>query len=143
MKILSFRFIIFFTLILVTSIVSFSAFKIYSHYLEKRIYTESERTIVSALTGLDLLKDQLYYTIGQHDGRVISTMLQQINSKDQVLNSYLFNGRGELKFSPNGDSAEHVNVSWEELSALEEGISIKSFPSAEIPFSRAYFHMHN
>ena len=143
MKILSFRSIIFFTLILVTSIVSFSAFKIYSHYLERRIYAASERNIVDALTGLDLLKDQLYYTIGQHDGSVIKTMLQQMNSKEKVLNSYLFNGQGELKFSPNGDSAENNNVSWEELSALEEGISLKSFPLAEKPFSRAYFHMHN
>lgn len=143
MKILSFRSIIFFTLILVTSIVSFSAFKIYSHYLERRIYAASERNIVDALTGLDLLKDQLYYTIGQHDGSVIKTMLQQMNSKEKVLNSYLFNGQGELKFSPNGDSAKNINVSWEELSALEEGISLKSFPSAEKPFSRAYFHMHN
>ena len=143
MKILSFRSIIFFTLILVTSIVSFSAFKIYSYYLEKRIYAESERNIISALTGFDLLKDQLYYTIGQHDGRVIRTMLQQINSKDQVLNSYLFNGHGELEFTTNDDSAININISWEELSALEEGISLKSFPSAEKPFSRAYFHMHN
>ena len=143
MKIRSFRSIIVFTLILVTSIISFSAFYLYSHYLEKKIYAESERMTASALAGLDLLKDQLYYTIGQHDGRIIGTLLQEMSTKDQVLNSYLFNGEGELKFSLNNDTAKNMYVTWEELSALEEGISLQSFPSAEKPFSRAYFHMHN
>ncbi|MEN8229896.1 MAG: ATP-binding protein [Bacteroidota bacterium] len=143
MKILSFRIIILFTLILVTSIISFSAFKIYSYYLEKKINAESERMTASALVGLDLLKDQIYYTIGQHDGRIIDTLLRKMSIKDQVLNSYLFNGEGELKYSHISDTANNINVAWEELSALDEGIILKSFSSVEKPFSRAYFHMHN
>ena len=146
MRRLSFRSIIVLTLIFVIGTISFSAFYIFNQYNKKINYAESERNaeferhIVSAL---NLLKDQFYYSIDEHDGRIIKTLLQRMNERDQVLNSYLYNADGKLKFSLSGDTVQDVAVSWEELFGSKEEISLKSFPLAEKPFSRAYFHMQN
>ena len=143
---LSFRSIIIITLVTVTATISFTAFYIYNHYLKKVIYAEAdkyaefERNIVSTL---DLLKDQFYYTIDEHDGRVIKVLLQRMDQKEQVLNSYLYSAKGELKFSLNNDTVHMVRVTAEELSASKGEIRLKSFPLAGKPFSRAYFPMQN
>lgn len=143
MKNQSFGSIITLTLILVITIVSFLAFNIYSSFLGKKVYAESEKNVVSALIALDLFKDQFYCTIDQHDGRIIETMIQRMDQYDQVLNSSLFDKDGVLKFSLHGDSATTVPFTWKEISSQDEGVSIKSYPSAEPPFSRAVIHMHN
>ena len=97
MKRLSFRSIITVTLILVIASFSFTAFHIFSHHLEKKIYEESEKNISSTNSGLALLKDQIYYTIDEHDGKIISTLLQRMEDKEQVLNAYLFDENGAQK----------------------------------------------
>lgn len=143
MKRQSFRSIITISLIIVISIISFTAFKIYSDYLRKNIYRESGNHIISALSTLELLEDQFYCTIDEFNNRTIGTPLHQLDTEEQVLNSRLFNAQGELKYVLYKDVKEAVPISREELFALEEGISVQSFPSAEMPFSRAFIHLHN
>ena len=129
MKKYSFRSIITLTLVLIIGTISFSAFYIYSNFLSNKIYAESEKNIVSAL---DLLKGQFYYTIDEHDGRIIKSLLQRMDENERVLNSYLYNAKGELKFSYKGDSLRSEMVHWEELAALNEDISLESFQSCAI-----------
>lgn len=139
----SFRSIITFSLILVITIVSFSAFNIYSTYLNKKIYAESERNVISALVALDLFKDQFYCTTEEHEGKIIETMIQRMDPKDQVLNSFIFDARGDLSYSLHEDLINAVPFSPDELASTNEGVNIKSYPSEEPPFSRAVIHMHN
>jgi two-component system NtrC family sensor kinase len=143
---LSFRSIIVITLVTVTASISFTAFFIYNHYLKKIIYTEADRYAEferNILSTLDLLKDNFYYTIDEHDGRIIKTLLQRMHKKEQIVNSYLFNSEGHLEFSLNNDTILQVPVTIEELSSLKDEIMLKSFPLADQPFSRAFLSMQN
>jgi two-component system NtrC family sensor kinase len=143
---LSFRSIIVITLVTVTATISFTAFYIYNHYLKKIIYAEADRYAEferNIILSLGLLKDNFYYSIDEHDGRIIKVLLQRMEHKEQVLNSYLYSAGGKLKFSLNNDTVIHVPVTEEELSASKEEITLKSFPLADKPFSRAYIHMQN
>lgn len=143
MKNQSFRSIIMLSLLFVVFIISFASFRIYNNYLRHRIYEESERNTLSALVTLDLLQSQFYSTIEEHNGRIIEVLVQRMENKKQVLNSYIYDGDGELKFSLYSDSVSAVPVSLDKLLTSEEGVTVKSFPSAVPPFSRAFIHMHN
>ena len=140
MKNYSFRSIITLTLVLIIGTISFTAFSIYSNFLSKKIYTEAEKNIISTM---DLLKDQFYYTIDEHDGRVIDSLLLRMNKREQVLNSYLFNSNGKLMHISDKETNSNIPVTWDELSELVKDIDIKSFQSLETPFSRAYISMPN
>ena len=143
---LSFRSIIVITLVTVTATISFTAFYIYNHYLKEIIYFEANRNAEfekNMVSSLHLLKDQFYYTIDEHDGRIIKVLLQRMEQREKVLNSYLYNEEGELKFMLNNDTVHNVPVTEKELSASNEEISLKSFPFADRPFSRVYLHMNN
>lgn len=146
MKKLSFRSIILITLIVVIGLLSSSAFYIYSLYLKKIIDEESvkksefERSIVSAL---ELLKYQFYYSVNEHDEMVIKTILHKLNNRDQVVNAYLYDGSGDMKFSLNGDTVPHIDVMLGEPPYTDENIHLTNFPLEELPFTRAYFHMQN
>ena len=140
MKKFSFRSIIVLTLIIVIGIISSSSFYIYHYYLKKIIYTESEGNIVLAL---DLVKDQFYFCIDEHDGKIMKSLLQKMNEREKILNSYMYNAEGKLKFSLNGDTVQNITDFWEKLSLSKEEISLESFPQAKKPFSRAYLHIHN
>jgi two-component system NtrC family sensor kinase len=143
---LSFRSIIVITLVIVTTSISFTAFYVYSHYLRKIIYAEAdkyaefERNIILTL---DLLKDNFYYTIDEHDGRIIKVLLKRMDENKQVLNSYLFDTDGKLKFSLNNDTVLQVPVTKTELAASKKETILRSFPLADKPFLRAYLHMEN
>lgn len=139
----SFRSIITISLVLVISAISFSAFFIYNRYLKGVVYSESESNTLAALETLDLLKDQLYYSIEEHDGSILSNLLQKMNNKEQVLNAYLFNSEGTLQYSLHENHMEIISIQTEELSALSTGVSLKYFTSIESPFSRAYIRMKN
>jgi signal transduction histidine kinase len=146
MKRLSFRSIIVITLIGVIGLMSSSAFYIYSIYLKELIHIEAERKAEyekSILAALDMLKDQFYYSIDAHDGRVIKTILLRMNERDEVLDAYLYDGYGDIKFSLKNDTIQHLKISSEELLSSEEEIYLKSFPLEEPPFTRAYFRMPN
>jgi len=143
MKKQSFRSIITITLILVISVISFSAFYIYSRHLKKMVYLESENNTVAVLKTLDLLKDQIYYSIEEHDGRIISTLIQRMNNKEQVLNAFLYDSSGALKYSLNSDTIAGKSILAVDLSDIPKRISLQSFPSNESPFSRAYIPMQN
>ena len=81
MKRLSFRSIIVITLIGVIGLVSSTAFYVYSIYLKELIQAEEERKAEferGILAAFDLLKEQFYYSIDDHDGSVIKTILQRM-----------------------------------------------------------------
>jgi len=125
---------------------SSTAFYVYSIYLKELIHIEAERKTEferSIQAALNLLKDQFYYSIDTHDGGVIKTILQRLNEHDEVLDAYLYNGYGDIKFTLKNDTAQYLKVSMEELLNSEEEITLKSFPEEEQPFTRAFFRMTN
>ncbi len=136
----SFRTVIIITLVLIISTISFSAFFIYSYFLEKKMYAQSEKKLASAI---DLFREQFYITFKEHDGRSIKTFLQKLQEKDWVLNSYLFDANGKMKYSMKGDSLTGPGIRWNELSDSETGVIFQSFKSEKIPFDRAFFRMNN
>jgi signal transduction histidine kinase len=140
MKKRSFRSIIIFTLVLVTGTVSFVAFHTFSHILERKIYDVSEKNIASSI---GLLKDQFYLTFEGHDGRILETIIKNLNEKDQMLNSYVFNSEKQLKYAFNMNSTENLTIPWEEISNTKDGIYFQSFALAEKPFSRTYIQIQN
>ena len=136
----SFRTVILVTLVLIISTISFSAFFIYSHILENKMYAQSEKKMASTI---DLFREQFYITFKEHDGRSIKTFLRELQDKDWVLHSYLFDAYGKMKYSMKGDSLADPGIGWNELSDSKTGIIFKSFKSEIIPFERAFFRMNN
>ncbi|MCK4922097.1 MAG: HAMP domain-containing protein [Bacteroidales bacterium] len=143
MKNRSFRSIIILTLLIVISTISFSAFLIYSKILERKIYSEHDKNVSLEVSILNLLKDQIYYTCGEHDESVIKTLHQKMKNNDQILNSYIYDAEENIKFSLKNDSSDIASISHEEILASQKGVRIKSFPTAEIPFSRAFINLPN
>jgi two-component system NtrC family sensor kinase len=143
MKKRSFRTVITVTLVVVISSISFTAFHIYSHLLENKIHEEAERNNTSALAALTILKDQFYYSIDEHDGSIIETLLLRMDNKDQVVNSFLFDDNNKFRFSLYKDTSDINSIIDKELITSRKGISIESFPLEAKPFTRAYINMEN
>ena len=135
----SFGLIIMITLILGAGIVSFSAFHIFSHYLEKIINKEAEKNILATLRSM---KQQFYLAFEKHDGTIIKDIVKNVNAEG-ILNSYLYNADGQLVFSLKEEEANGSDISIDDLSGINEDVYLKSMHIGKETFSRVYLKMQN
>lgn len=146
MKKLSFRSIVLLTLIVIVGSISFSAFSLFNYYHRQLIIAESEMNFEverSISTTIELLKDQLYFSINGNEEHSIQSNMQSMGQRENVLNSFLFNADGLLVYSLNNDSIPIDSFFTNELSRSSEEVTIKSFSTADQPFWRASFHLDN
>ncbi|MCX6268384.1 MAG: hypothetical protein NTW16_13650 [Bacteroidetes bacterium] len=100
MKMLSFRVKIIGTLILGITLFSAVAFTIYNISLKNKLISTSEENIEH----INLLRDQYYFSIRQHDGRIIRSILKNMESDKAVLKTYLVDGRAKIIYPDNHKS---------------------------------------
>ncbi len=85
-------------LFIVVLLMTSSAFYIYSEVIKDKFYKES-RTNIKATLGL--LQAQYIYSIKKKNGKVLYSILEQLESKPSVLNAFLVNSDGKVVFPRN------------------------------------------
>lgn len=136
LRIYSFRSKILITLILVISVFSYISFQIYSNYLGKKFYKSAEDNATSFLF---FLKDEISNV---HDGRLLMSLLKNMEKDNHVLKTYLLDANGEIKQST--DSTSHSELAdLKEFVSSEKEIFVKTHKIEKIPFSRAFLRVNN
>ena len=136
MRIYSFRNKIIITLITVISLFSFASFLIYSIYLGKKMYKNSEENVTSFLF---FLKDEI---TNVHDGRLLKSLLKNMEKDRRVLKTYLLDSNGKIK-QPADSTSENALMDLKEFTSSGDEISVKTYKAGNKPFSRAFLHVHN
>jgi len=139
MKKFSFRVKIIWTIILTISLFSLISFSIFNLFLRDKLETQIEETY----NHMNLLRDQYYFTISQHDGRIIKYMLKDIEREKDVLKTYLVNSKLKITYPSDYSSLNADTASLGDLFKQDEDISIKSYNKAQIPFHRVFIRLQN
>lgn len=128
------------TLVFVIGLLSSVTFYMYTQKVAENIYKSKESLLISML---GLLKDQMYFTINIHDGRVLNQMLQRLGDNENVLNTFLADSAGNIKYP------KHYNLIRADSSSLQkkiipiDKITIKRYNVHAFPFSRAFLPLNN
>jgi signal transduction histidine kinase len=136
LRIYSFRTKIIITLILVISIFSFVSFQVYSNYLSKKIYKGAEDDVTSFLYQL---KDEI---TNVHDGRLLKSLLKNMEKDRHVIKTYLLDSKGNIK-QPSDSIAKTALTDLDEFMSSGKEISVKTYRVGNTPFSRALLHVYN
>jgi signal transduction histidine kinase len=132
----SFRTKIIITLVLVVSIFSFLSFQIYSNYLSRKIYNDAEDDISLFLYQL---KDEI---INIHDGRLLKSLLKNMEKDRHVMKTYLLDADGNIKQGADSNSIQAIkDIS--EFRASGNEMAVKIYRDQSIPLSRAFLHVYN
>jgi hypothetical protein len=97
MKIISFRVKIIGTIILVVSLFSIGSFALFNLFLSAKLVNHTEETY----NQINLLRDQYYFTISQHKGKTIKSILENIEKNKEVLRAYLVNSKSQVIYPNN------------------------------------------
>lgn len=133
----SFRFKIIIILVAVITTMSFFSFYTYNYYLTKKIYKNAEDDMVSVLY---FLRDQI---IAIHDGRIIKPCLRELDKNRRVLQSYLINADGDVKYPDGFKSFGRDSLDLKTLFASKEDVTMRTFYLAPNPYSRAVIRLNN
>lgn len=136
----SFRSKIALTLIIVIALVSSVSFYFYNITLSERIYTKKENFARSILT---LFTDQIYFTINMHDGRIIKSIVDHIQENPMVINSFLINGKGKVKYPLVYKHLRHDTIELQNNRVNIDSITIKRYNQHALPFSRVFIPLNN
>jgi two-component system NtrC family sensor kinase len=139
MKIFSFRVKIIGTIILVVSVYSFLSFTVFNIYIKNKLSVQKEHSF----SQINLLKDQYYFTINQHDGRILKSMLKNLEKNKDVLRTYLINSRLKVSYPENYTSLGNDTLRFEKLFSQEKDISINNHRNEPVPFHRVFIRMKN
>ena len=139
MKFNTFKSKIIISLIIVIASVSFIAFFSFNNLLSFKIYKDAERNMASTF---DLLKDQYYFTIDSHDGKIIRSMLKKTESNDMIIQTILINSQGRVLF-PDSVDAKDSKFDVKRLDKFPENIKIETIQDNDSLFSRAYMRLNN
>lgn len=136
----SFRSKLALTLIVVIAIVSSASFYFFNSALSERIYAKKEKFASSILS---LLRDELYFTINIHDGRIIKSIVKNMSENNIVINAFLVNEKGKVRYPAvythlRNDTIELVNKT-----ITTDSITLKRYNQHILPFSRAFIPLNN
>ena len=139
MKNFSFRFKIIGTIILVVSFVSIASFTVFNVFLSKKLLIHTEETF----NQIDILKNQYYFTISKHDGRIIKDMLINMKQDKDVLRTYLVNSKLKVVY-PNAYTELYRDTNqFAELFSKQKDITIVNYNEGRVPFSRVFIRLQN
>jgi len=139
MKNFSFRLKIIGTIILVVSLLSIISFTFFNIILSNRLLTHTQETF----NQINLVRNQYYFTISQHDGRIIKSMLKNLENDKYVLRTYLVNSNLKVTY-PTDYSALHKDTArLAGLFSQKKDISILNYNDEVVPFSRVFIRLQN
>ena len=136
----SFRVRIALTLIAVIGILSSSSFYFFYRSLSEKIYRGKEEFTKNTLS---LIKDELYFTISIHDGRIIKRILKKIDDNNKVLNTFLVNKDGIITYPKMHTYIKNDSIDLKNHTISTNEITLKRYNSHVLPFSRAFIPLNN
>ncbi|MFZ4399132.1 MAG: sensor histidine kinase [Bacteroidales bacterium] len=139
MKNFSFRVKIIATIILVVSLFSIISFSFFNIFLKNKLITQTEENYLK----MNLLRDQFYFTIGLHDGRIIKSMLKNTEKDKDVLKTYLVNSKLKVTYPNNYSSLGKDTSDLEKIFSQDKNIFFKSYNKTANPFNRVFIKMLN
>ena len=139
MKWLSFRSKIIGTLVIGITLFSLGAFTIYNVSLKNKLIATTEENIEH----INLLRDQYYFSIRQHDGSIIRSVLKNMEKDKDVLKSYLIDGDAIVIYPDNYQSLTNDTAIIPSFYSQSKDITIKTYRSGPVPFNRIFIRMQN
>jgi len=139
MKNFNFRVRIVGTIFLAVTFISLISFSVFNLLLKDRLLSSTEETF----SQMNLLRDQYYFTISLHDGRIIRSMLKSAEKDTNVLKTYLVNHNSKVVYPENYSSLSTDTASFGKLYSQSKDISIKSYSNTPVPFQRVFIRMQN
>jgi signal transduction histidine kinase len=135
----SFRVKIIGTLVIGITVYSVMAFTIYNISLKNKLITNTEENIED----INLLRDQYYFSIRQHDGTIIQPLLKNMKQNKDVLRTYLINAKYKVIYPDNYRWLKSDTATFGKLFSQNKDISIKTYLKEPIPFNRIFIRMQN
>lgn len=139
MKSFSFRVKIIGMIVIVVTLFSVISFTVFNFYLKDKLITHTEETY----NHMNLLRDQYYFTISQHDGKVIRSMLKNLEQDPDVLRTFLINSKRKLVYPKNHNTPGIDSANVEQYFSSLKDISIVSFSKENPPYSRVFIRLQN
>ncbi len=139
MRNFSFRFKIVGTIILLVSLLSLISFTAFNFFLRNKLLTNTEETY----NQINLLRDQYYFTISQHNGSIIKLMLRNIEKDTNVLRTFLVDSKLKVTYPDNYSALTRDTAGFRKLFAEEKNITIKPYNKEPVPFYRVFIKMQN
>jgi signal transduction histidine kinase len=139
MKAFSFRIKILVTIVLVISLFSAISFTLFNLFLRDKIINQNEET----LNQMYLIRDNYYFTISQHDGRVIKSMLSQLERDHNVIRSFLLNADQKFVYPVNYSAIGKDSLIIGNYFSQKKDISVKPYYSSDKHFNRVFMRMQN
>jgi signal transduction histidine kinase len=120
----------------VISLFSYFSFHIYSNYLSKIVYRDAEQNISMFLYRL---KDEI---TNVHDGRLLKSMLKNMEKDSHIMNTYLLDTNGRIKQSTDSiNNSAMIDIN--EFTSSGKEIQVKIYNDIQVPYSRAFLNVHN
>ena len=135
----SFRVKIIGTLVIGITLFSVMAFSIFNITLKNKLLSNTEENIEH----INLLRDQYYFSIKQHDGSIIKSLLKNMEKDKDVLKTYLVNGKAQVTYPDNHNSLDADTGSFTTLFSQDKDITIKTYRTGPNPFNRIFIRMQN
>jgi signal transduction histidine kinase len=139
MKTFSFRFKIIGTIILMVSLVSIVSFTVFNVFLSNKLLTHTEETF----NQIDVLKNQYYFTISKHDGRIIKEMLANMKKDKDVLRTYLVNSGSKVVYPAHYPELFNDTSRFSKLFDKKKDVTIVNYNDGPVPFSRVFVRLQN
>ena len=136
---LSFRVKIIGTLIIGITIYSVLAFTLYNIFLKNKLIRNEEENIEH----INLLRDQYYFSIRQHDGTILRPLLKHMEKDKDVLRTYLVDSKLKVIYPDNWGPLKNDTADFRTLFHQSKDVSIKTYLEVNPPFNRIFIRMQN
>lgn len=139
MRAFSFRVRIIVTIIILVIISSIISITFFSTLLKDKLLAHTEESV----SQINLLRDQYYFTINDHDGSIIRNMLKDSEKDKNVLRTFLVDSKSNVVYPKNSTELSKDTASIRELYTQHKNISIKTYPNESIPYYRVFIKLRN
>jgi signal transduction histidine kinase len=139
MKRYSFRVIIIATIIFMVTLFSVISFAVFNIFLKQKLARNTEQYFQQ----MSLLRDQYYFTISHHDGKIIKSMLESFERDPNVLETYIVHPDLKVVHPPDHASLIGDTSEFRDLFTSGQDILIKSYENSQKPFYRVFINMRN
>lgn len=115
------------------------AFTVYNISLKDKLIMNTEEIIEH----MNLLRDQYYFSIRQHDGTIIRPLLKNMELNKDILKTYLVNAKSQVVYPGNYRALIKDTGIFTKLFKQNKDITIKTYQKDSIPFNRIFIRMQN
>jgi signal transduction histidine kinase len=140
MRLKTFRSRIILTVVAVVSLFSSVAFYVYSNYLTKRIFKNTEEN-TSAILGL--INEPNRLTSAPHNSNDFEDLIYRMLETEQIKNAYFIDSDEKLKYPANIDKDKEDAIYKTILPLNEDQLSFVPYKSGKNTYTRAYVRIRN